>query len=304
MNAVSADFAYDRTLAPVVLLFGDDARRRKRLKEAITASGGRLAGSGPLTDARDRLERQASAAHVVLDLHEDSGGALDTLLERLDRYAIAMGRLSVLVLAPPALIDVVTARIADPGVAILIDPTARELDAALAVLLAPLPRHVAEGVGGEEERPFVGLGEEVEEINRALETIAIEEGAVAAAPPERTTVSASDGQLVRAILRLRRLRGQHFLPSLFADPAWDILLDLTSARIERRKVAASSLCIAAAVPATTALRWIAQMTEHKLLVREPDPHDGRRVFILLTEKAAAMMEAYLATARRIVSPVS
>ena len=65
---------------------------------------------------------------------------------------------------------------------------------------------------------------------------------------------------VRDFIRARRLRDQFFGDGLFADPAWDILLDLTAARIERRPVAVSSLCIAAAVPATTALRWIKHLT--------------------------------------------
>ena len=103
--------------------------------------------------------------------------------------------------------------------------------------------------------------------------------------------------------RMRRLRGQHFMPELFADPAWDILLDLTAARLEGRMVAVSSLCIAAAVPATTALRWITQMTEQTILVRKPDPSDGRRVFIGLSEQAIAGMDAYLASAKSVVVPV-
>jgi len=36
-----------------------------------------------------------------------------------------------------------------------------------------------------------------------------------------------------------------------ADPAWDMLLDLTAARAESRAVSVSSLCIAAGVPTTT-----------------------------------------------------
>jgi hypothetical protein len=44
------------------------------------------------------------------------------------------------------------------------------------------------------------------------------------------------------------MREQFFGPDLFADPAWDILLDLYAARLEQQRVAVSSLCIAAAVP--------------------------------------------------------
>ena len=66
---------------------------------------------------------------------------------------------------------------------------------------------------------------------------------------------------------------------------WDILLDLTAARAEGRRVSVTSLCIAAEVPATTALRWIKTMTDAGLFLREADPDDGRRIFIALAEGA-------------------
>ena len=73
-----------------------------------------------------------------------------------------------------------------------------------------------------------------------------------------------------------------------------MLLDLMAARIEGRQVAVSSLCIAAAVPPTTALRWIKSMTDSGLFVRQADPHDGRRVFIALSDAAADAMNAWFA----------
>jgi DNA-binding MarR family transcriptional regulator len=78
-----------------------------------------------------------------------------------------------------------------------------------------------------------------------------------------------------------------------------MLLDLMAARLDGQRVAVSSLCIAAAVPATTALRWIKTLTDHGLFVRTADPQDGRRVFIELSEAAAAQLSAYLAAAQRI-----
>ncbi len=81
-----------------------------------------------------------------------------------------------------------------------------------------------------------------------------------------------------------------------------MLLDLTGAQLERRRVAVSSLCIAAAVPPTTALRWIATMTEQGLFARMPDPDDGRRIFIALSEAAAAAMNDYVQAARRSLAP--
>ena len=110
-------------------------------------------------------------------------------------------------------------------------------------------------------------------------------------------VSAITAAEIRAIIRLRRLRDRYFSGELFADPAWDILLDLAAARIERTRVAVSSLCIAAAVPPTTALRWIKAMTDQGLLRRVADPHDARRIFIQLSDDSAAAMEQYLRACR-------
>lgn len=99
--------------------------------------------------------------------------------------------------------------------------------------------------------------------------------------------------MIRQMIKLRRLRDNYFDAGLFADPAWDILLDLMAARIEGVQVSVSSLCIAAAVPATTALRWIGTMTESGLLVRQHDPDDARRVFIALSMETAANLYQYL-----------
>jgi DNA-binding MarR family transcriptional regulator len=108
------------------------------------------------------------------------------------------------------------------------------------------------------------------------------------------TISAAE---VRAIIRLRRMRDRYFPGELFADPAWDMLLDLAAARIDRTRVAVSSLCIAAAVPPTTALRWIKAMTDKGLLRRIADPHDARRIFIQLSDDAAVAMDKYLRAAK-------
>ena len=80
-----------------------------------------------------------------------------------------------------------------------------------------------------------------------------------------------DAETVRALIRVRRLREQFFPRDLFADPAWDMLLDLMAARLEQSRVAVSSLCIAASMPATTALRWIRTLAEHNLFIRRQDP---------------------------------
>src|SRR3546814_12676964 len=89
----------------------------------------------------------------------------------------------------------------------------------------------------------------------------------------------------RELLRFRRLRDRYFAGDLFADPAWDMLLDLYAARSQTSHPASvSSLCIASSVQATTALRWYKAMEEMKLLSRRADHQDGRRIFFNLTDQ--------------------
>ncbi|MBN8843040.1 MAG: MarR family transcriptional regulator [Sphingomonadales bacterium] len=114
--------------------------------------------------------------------------------------------------------------------------------------------------------------------------------------PEENGTDRQRAKAVRRLLRRRRIREQYFPSDLFADPAWDMLLDLYAARLENRPVSVSSLCIAAAVPATTALRWIRTMADAGFFVREADPQDGRRIFIALAESAFDAMSRYFEAA--------
>lgn len=95
-------------------------------------------------------------------------------------------------------------------------------------------------------------------------------------------------------LKARRLREEMFGPEMFADPAWDILLDLYTAEAKGQNVQTSSLAIAARVPHSTAIRWAKIMTRSGFLVREKDPSDARRIHVRLSPWARGLMENYLA----------
>jgi len=106
---------------------------------------------------------------------------------------------------------------------------------------------------------------------------------------------------VANVIRARRLRSRFFSEELFADPAWDMLLDLLQAEIRHHRVPVSSLCIAAAVPATTALRWLKTLVSQGLFIRRADPHDGRRVFVELAADASIAMRRYFGEVGAIVA---
>lgn len=101
---------------------------------------------------------------------------------------------------------------------------------------------------------------------------------------------------VRAVIRGRRLRSRYFDEDLFADPAWDMMLDLLEAELSGRRVAVSSLCVGASVPPTTALRWIKTMTDKQMFIRRDDPLDGRRVFIELAPHTSLALRRYFVDA--------
>ena len=107
-----------------------------------------------------------------------------------------------------------------------------------------------------------------------------------------TTDAPVTAKAVRAVIAERRLRDEFLDPELFGEPAWDMLLDLYAARLEHTQVSVSSLCIAAAVPSTTALRWLRTLTMSGLVSRRSDPHDKRRVFIELGDGVTNGMNGY------------
>lgn len=124
------------------------------------------------------------------------------------------------------------------------------------------------------------------------------------AQPTTDTPGEPTAAIIREMIKLRRLRDQHFPSDLFADPGWDILLDLFAAKLEDKTVSVSSLCIAAAVPPTTALRWITTMTEQGALVRRQDPNDARRVFIELSTDSEERLRRYFGDiAARLAPPI-
>lgn len=100
-------------------------------------------------------------------------------------------------------------------------------------------------------------------------------------------------EIARSTYRDRRRRADIFAdPALFGEPAWDILLDLFIAAKERKRLPVTSACIGAAVPATTALRWLTVLEEKGLIMRENDSNDARRVFVRLSAEGYEKMVAY------------
>lgn len=99
--------------------------------------------------------------------------------------------------------------------------------------------------------------------------------------------------LAGAIYRMRQHRQAYFDSALFAEPAWDMMLDLFINKVRGARVSTTSLCLAAGVPHATGIRWIRTLREHALLRRYRAPDDGRLMLIEITPKGYQLMRRCL-----------
>ena len=298
MNAYTTEPLGDAlSLDAPILIVADSEAARRRAERTIDASGHRVAATVTLEEAPARLEIQARAVAVWVELDVDGGSAMDRLLDIVGADA-ADGRYGAIVAAPQEIVDAVDSRVGTGEVAVVIDGDDAERAAALAIALSSAGRKltvsdVASDQSAERLRQLS------DEVSRIASTLARLSTGPAAEPRHFTPQAQVDAppvsaDTVRAVIRARRLRSRFFAEDLFADPAWDMLLDLLQAEIAQLRVPVSSLCIAAAVPATTALRWLKTMTDKGLFVRRADPHDGRRVFVELAPDASVALRRYFA----------
>lgn len=284
---------------PRVLLFGDSDAALDRARRSAERAGCSIAAASPIDGAAGRLDEQVHVDAVLVEVDRDSPG-LDLLLERIDERARGRRHRSV-VSGPDELIDAIAARTPHRDVFHLCRPSEIERVAAVALASLRRPPRLSDVGKGDSQSVLQQLSDEVARIASILSSLADEQ---ADSESGEEGVSAKEGPsidaaLIRSIIRARRLRDRYFKGGLFADPAWDMLLDLMAARLEKHRVAVSSLCIAAAVPPTTALRWIKTLTERGLLIRCADPADGRRVYIELSDEAARALAAYIRAAQHI-----
>ncbi len=284
--------------AQVLLLFTDTGEGLDQARAAALRAGCRIAAEAPISGGLERFDAQIAADAALLSATAPSAD-FDTLLARIGEAA-RNGRMAGVVVAPFEMIDAIIAADLPPAVDHLCDPTDAQLERALAQAVERAPSRLHD-IGRAEASLLHQLSEDAARIASVLASLSGEEAVGEGANDGDEPVEV-DAAFVRGIIRARRLRDQFFRGELFADPAFDTLLDLYAARLEGRRVAVSSLCIAASVPATTALRWIRALTEKGLFVRTADPHDGRRVYIGLSEDAARAMGRYLGAVQKAALP--
>ena len=282
--------------AAPVLITGGSAAALARAERTVEGSGLRIADKILIANAPERIERQARTSALWVELDGDSGASLDSLLSRVGTD-VADARYPAVVAAPARLVDLLAAKLPDQ-VQLVIDGSEAERASALALAVSGLlaADRLSDIASDQNTARLRQLSDEVSRIAATLARLSSVPGGAPVESPKEASADVPEVSIdtVRAVIRARRLRGRYFAEDLFADPAWDMLLDLLQAELAQLRVPVSSLCIAAAVPATTALRWLKSMTEQGLFVRRADPHDARRVFVELAPQTSASMRRYFA----------
>lgn len=306
-----------------VSIFADDAPLREQLADDIAATGLGLKECARVADLSGGGQPRPLADVVVLECPVADAPTL-AALARLDLRARRAGAHLIVATSAAALEDVF-ACCDHSAPQILVEPTRAERIMAVGRALARIPRLCLHELSQSDRAALLQLTEQLAELAGRIDPATARSAirgedrvlrfespvqAYAAAPAARTSGVLPDAgrslfpdpRRVRHLIRQRQMRARFFDAQLFADPAWDILLDLTAAEAEHARVSVTSLCIASGVPATTALRWIGQMVEAGLLRRVADEADRRRAFITLSDEAIEGMARYFAALDPVVLP--
>ena len=298
MDAYLADAAKPSNFdGPPILIAATSDKAMAQARCTIEALGLRIGVMVPIESASERLEMQGRAAALWIEIDRDAGRAMDELLDVAARET-REGRYATIISTTSDILDVVAGHFDSDGVELIVD--ADEAERAAAIAIATARRRIAVAVHDiASDKSAERLRQLSDEVSRIASTLA----RLSAGPgnPQPTDRGAPPGEAptvspetVRSVIRARRLRARYFSEDLFADPAWDMLLDLLQAEIAQLRVPVSSLCIAAAVPATTALRWLKTMVSQGLFIRRSDPRDGRRVFVELAPETSHALRMYFA----------
>ncbi len=319
------DFVYDTPgsvsgqdaagLPARVAIFADGDAAREQMAEDLAGAGFRTVNGGTLGDLLDGPITLLGDV-VMVDCPVCDGSQL-AALARLDMRVARAGAKLIAVTSLDALEDVFAALDqSDPQ--ILVQPSRAERIVAIGRVLADMGSARVREMRDEDRLALLHLSRQVEAIAHRLEGLSDKNSSAARYDASGATPVASvsaiagptkvlapvkspdagwalpDAAMVRRIIAARQSRARYFEGELFADPAWDMLLDLTAAHAEDRRVCITSLCIAAAVPATTALRWVSQMVKTGIFERVADPADRRRAFISLSTSSRDAMARYFA----------
>lgn len=116
-----------------------------------------------------------------------------------------------------------------------------------------------------------------------------------AAPPAIAPVSnpvTARSNTLRKLRAVRRIRARVMSADLFADPCWDMMLDLYDAYRRDASLTTTVLAEEAHIPLTTAIRRLDTLAEHGLIARRQDGSDRRRTLVELSEVGIEALDKF------------
>jgi len=227
---------------PPVLIAADSESSKARARATISMAGLRVADVVDIAHAGSRIELQASASALWIELDSYSNAALDAALDQVVAD-VSHGRYPAIIAAPATSIDRLAPYAFDLDIELILDAEEEERVAALAVAVSGA-RKFQRASDVTADKNAARLRQLSDEVSRIATTLArLSTGpAVSSRPVEiepKGDVPEVSVETVRAIIRARRLRSRYFPEELFADPAWDMLLDLLQAEISKLRVPVS-----------------------------------------------------------------
>lgn len=282
------------TKKDVVLIVDDEPDCREECADVVAQLGYRTLEAPSARHALQLMEANPLITLVMTDVRMPDIDGIAFMQMAFDRFGSSRP-LGFIVLTGHASLDLAVSALRFDAVDFLSKPVGRqEIIDAIARAEESVARQVA--------NQSIDLAPVSGQLEHLSALVAQLKSNVREVESSRSPEAAVNAAYVQGLIKSRRLREKFFSAEMFSDPAWDILLDLAAGDLAGKTTSVSSLCLAAAVPGTTALRWIKSMTEAGMLEREADAHDGRRVLVRMAPQTRELMMKYLNTVHeRMVS---
>jgi DNA-binding response OmpR family regulator len=260
----------DEKSPAAVLIVDPDPAALDFLARTLTHAGYRPAAFSdldPRNGSLDRLGADPPVQVAVLDARAldplEDGPALAELRRRSPRRAA----LQFVVIGEPERLDRVVPR---------------QITDVTDILTKPLERHT--------------LLYSVQEATRRHAALLSRSGTTLAALPNRRSATTkrelpADLQVLQWLRDLDEQRSKALDGIVKTDATWNMLAELLRARITKRRISVTSLCLASRGPVTSALRRVEQLLKDGLITYALDPKDRRRKYVELTSEGASRMQS-------------
>jgi DNA-binding MarR family transcriptional regulator len=116
-----------------------------------------------------------------------------------------------------------------------------------------------------------------------------------AEPSDKLTEECRMRRIAERLLRQRQQRSDYVSSTLFAEPGWDMLLELYVIENSGSSTAASALLPHSAITKSTKARWLDHLEQLRLVRRRAHPLEPDTEFVELTNEGARELERYLSS---------